>query len=333
MKLLAISDHYICESFMRDGLAALSQRGIEIEVRPWEHPTLEELQEANLLIEQHGPNMIEMPQHIFEGLEQFDAIVVQFAPVGRKMIEAAGRLRWIGVLRGGIENIDKPVADEKGVTIINTPGRNARAVAECTVGLILGEIRNLARSHAELRQGNWTRDYPNGLEIPELFGKTVGLVGLGAIGRLVAHFLTAFGSKIIAYDPFAQGETENVEMVDLPTLLRNSDIVSIHARYSQETHHLIGKEQLALMKPKAVLINTARSGLVDEKALVECLRNRQIMGAALDVFDEEPIPPGHPFLLLDNVTITPHLAGSTIDAFLNSPRLWVEIAIQKGLTG
>ncbi len=332
MKLLAISDHYISESLMRAGLEALTQRGVEIEIRPWEHPTLEELQEANLQIELHGPNIIEMPQRFFERLDQFDIIVVQFAPVGRAMIEAAKRLRWIGVFRGGIENIDKQAADARNISILNTPGRNARAVAECTVGLILAEIRNLARSHAELRRGNWTRDYPNGMNIPELNGKTVGLVGFGAIGRLVAHFLTAFGSKIIAFDPFVQGDTGNVEMVDLPTLLQNSDVVSVHARYSKETHHLIGKEQLALMKPSAILVNTARSGLVDEKALIECLRNRQIMGAALDVFDEEPIPPDHPFLTLDNVTITPHLAGSSIDAFIGSPKLWAERAIREGLT-
>ncbi len=331
MKLLAISDHYIPESFMLGGLSALAELGMDIEIRPWEHPTLEELQEANLLVEQKGANAIEMPQRFLDGLEQFDAIVVQFAPVGRKMIEAAGRLQLIGVLRGGIENVDQNAAEERKITILNTPGRNARAVAECTVGLILSEIRNLARSYAELRKGNWTRDYPNRAEIPELCGKTVGLVGYGAIARLVAQYLTAFGSKILAYDPYVQGETGNVEIVDLPTLLKSSDIVSLHARYSKETHHLIGKEQLALMKPSAVLINTARSGLVDEKALVESLQKRQIMGAALDVFDEEPLPQGHPLLSLDNATITPHLAGSTIDAFLNSPKLWAERAIQMGL--
>ena len=316
---------------MKDGLAALAEQGVEIEVRPWEHPTLEELQEANLLVEQQGPNAIEMPQRLFDGLDQFDAIVVQFAPVGQKMIVAASRLKTIGVLRGGIENIDKPIADKRNIAVINTPGRNARAVAECTVGMILTEIRNLARSFAELRNGNWTRDYPNRAEIPELLDKTVGLVGFGAIGRLVAHFLTAFGAKIVAYDPFVQGETGNVEIVDLPTLLKTSDIVSLHARYSKETHHLIGGKELAQMKPSAVLINTARSGLVDEKAIVECLQNRQIMGAALDVFDEEPIPANHPFLSLDNVTITPHLAGSTVDAFRNSPKLWANRVIQMGI--
>ncbi len=331
MKLLAVSDHYIPESFMREGLSSIKNRGVDVEIRPWEHPTLEELQEANLLIEQQGANAIEMPSRLFDGLEQFDAIVVQFAPIGRKMIEAAGRLKLIGVLRGGIENVDQQAAEERKITILNTPGRNARAVAECTIGLILSEIRNLARSYAELRQGNWTRDYPNRAEIPELCGKTVGLVGFGAIARLVAHYLTAFGSKILAYDPFVQGDTGNVEIVDLPTLLKSSDIVSLHARYSKETHHLIGREQLALMKPNAVLINTARSGLVDEKALIDCLQKRQITGAALDVFDEEPIPKGHPILSLDNATITPHLAGSTIDAFLNSPKLWAERAIRQGM--
>ncbi|MGL6194616.1 MAG: 2-hydroxyacid dehydrogenase [Thermoguttaceae bacterium] len=324
MKLLAISDHYIPASFMRNGLAALEKKGVSIDVFPWEHKTLEELQEANLQIELHGPDAVEMPEEIFASLDKYDVIVVQFAPVNRRMIEAAKNLKTIGVLRSGIENIDSQAASEKNVKILNTPGRNARAVAECAVGLILTEIRNLARSHAALMNGNWTRDFPNKSEIPELLDKTVGLVGFGAIARLVAKFLDAFGAKIIAFDPFVQGDTGSVKMVDLPTLLKESDIISVHARYSKETHHLIGAEQLALLKPNAVIVNTARSGLIDEKALIECLKNKKIMGAALDVFDEEPIPAGHPILALDNVTITPHLAGSTIDAFLNSPKLWAE---------
>ncbi len=321
MRLLAISDHYIPQAYMRDGLASLKEFGVEVDVRPWEHPSLEELQEANLAIEQHGPAAVDLPDEIFEGLDRYEIIVVQFAPVPKRMIEAADRLKYIGVLRGGTENIDVPTATARGVTVLNTPGRNARAVAECAVGLILAEIRNLARSHTALRSGLWTRDYPNKAEIPELLDKTVGLVGFGAIGRLVARFLSGFGAKIIAYDPFVQGETDSVRMVDLPTLLSESDVVSVHARYAKETHHLIGRAELARLKPNAVVVNTARSGLIDEQALIEALQNRTIMGAALDVFDEEPLPAGHPFLSLENVTITPHLAGSTVDAFRNSPKL------------
>ena len=170
-------------------------------------------------------------------------------------------------------------------------------------------------------RGEWRREFANGMTIPELNEKTVGLVGYGAIGRLVAHYLEAFGSRIIAFDPYCLDDPAPAQLVDLPTLVKQSDVVSLHARLSEETHHLIGAAELAMMKPTAVLVNTARSGLVDEKALVETLREKRIMGAALDVFDDEPLPADSPMLKLDNVTITPHLAGSTIDAFLNSPKM------------
>ena len=126
---------------------------------------------------------------------------------------------------------------------------------------------------------------------------------------------------MLAHDPFCQGDPAPASLFDLHVLMKESEVVSLHARLAPETQHVIGAAELAMMKPTAVLVNTARSGLVDEKALVKVLRQRKIMGAALDVFDEEPLPPDSPMLKLDNVTITPHLAGSTIDAFLNSPKM------------
>jgi D-3-phosphoglycerate dehydrogenase len=200
------------------------------------------------------------------------------------------------------------------------------------MGMILSEIRNIARAHACLRAGQWRRSFPNSDAIPELCGKTVGLVGYGAVGRLVAGYLQAFGSRIIAFDPYCQGDPAPAELVDLPTLMRESDVISIHARLTAETQHLVGERELRLMKPTAVLVNTARSGLVDEQALVRALQEKRLMGAALDVFDVEPLPPDHPLLTLDNVTIAPHLAGSTIDAFRNSPRMMAE-HLRRMLTG
>ena len=227
----------------------------------------------------------------------------------------------MGVLRGGTENVDVPYATQRHVAVMNTPGRNSRAVAECTMALILAEVRNIARSHAALTRGVWQRDFPNSSAIPELNQKTVGLVGYGAVGQLVAHFLFAFGSKVLAFDPFFRGDPSPVELVELSELLRESDIVSLHARLTADNHHMIGRAELEQMKPTAVLVNTARSGLVDERALVDALVRGKIMGAAIDVFDQEPLPPDHPFTALDNVTISPHLAGSTVDAFRNSPKL------------
>ena len=327
---------------MEEGLISLGGHGVAIDVFPWEHATLEELQEANLKIESGGPDAVPLPDALYQIVPQYDIIVTQFPPVPARLIEAATRLKVIGVLRGGVENIAVETATQRNIAVFNTPGRNARAVAECTVGLILAEIRNIARGHAALKQGIWTRDFPNKNEIPELFSKTVGLVGFGAIGQLVAKFLDAFGANIIVYDPYyteerlqasgfrLQGSEARSPKPEacLETLMRTSDIVSIHARYLPETHHLVSREHLLMMKPTAILVNTARSGLVDEKALIEVLQMRKIAGAALDVFDDEPLLENSPFITLDNVTIVPHLAGSTVDAFRNSPRLFASHLIR-----
>jgi D-3-phosphoglycerate dehydrogenase / 2-oxoglutarate reductase len=321
MQLLAISDNYIPAEFMRQGFASLEELGVRVEVRSWEQPTLIDLQQANLALEMHGPDAVALPPELTDGIEHFDIICVQFAPLGQRTVAAASNLKVIGVLRAGTENVAVPLATERGIAVLNTPGRNARAVAECSLGLILSEVRNIARGHAALKSGHWTRDFPNRDDIPELNERTVGLVGYGAVARLLAGYLQALGSRILAYDPFASGDTAPARMVDLPELLRESDVVSIHARLSEETRHLIGADQIALMKPTAVLVNTARSGLVDERALVDALQRRAIGGAALDVFDQEPLPADHPLIRLDNVTLVPHIAGSTIDAFRNSPKL------------
>jgi D-3-phosphoglycerate dehydrogenase len=309
---------------MQQGLSGLGPLGVDVEVRRWEHPTLVDLQEANVAIEKGGPEAVALPPEVTENVAGFHIVVVQFAPISRRFIEAATNLKVMGVLRGGTENIDVQSATERSITVLNTPGRNARAVAECALGMILSEIRNIARSHACLKSGQWRRSFANSEAIPELYGRTVGLVGYGTVGRLVAGYLDAFGSCLLAYDPLVTDDPSPAVLVDLETLMRESDVVSVHARLTEETYHLIGEKELALMKPGAVLVNTARSGLVDEKALIRALSERRIMGAALDVFETEPLPPDHPLVKLDNVTLTPHLAGSTVDAFRNSPKLMAE---------
>ncbi|MBW4829080.1 MAG: 2-hydroxyacid dehydrogenase [Clostridiaceae bacterium] len=325
MNLLAIADNFIDEKTMYNGLKDLEKIGVNIEIRNWYHENQEDLQRDNLLIEQNGPEAVELPDKLLNDLDKFDIIIVQFAPVSKKLMSQAKNLKLIGVLRGGTENIDKDYAKQNNIKVLNTPGRNARAVAEFTMGMILSEVRNIARSHYALKNNEWRKDFPNNSYIPELNGKTVGLVGFGHIGQLVAGYLKAFGSNIIAYDPFFKGNFEGVEIVDLDTLLRNSDIVTIHARYTKDTHHLIDERELSLMKKNAVLINTARSGLVNQDALVEALKEHRIFGAAIDVFDNEPIPEDDEILKLDNITITPHIAGSTKDAFSNSPKMMANI--------
>jgi D-3-phosphoglycerate dehydrogenase len=324
MKVLAIGDGFIPANVMDAGLEALKTRGAQVVVREWQHPSLKDLQRDNLLVEQGGPDAVTLPAELTADVERYDLAVVQFAPIGREVIRRARSLKFIGVLRAGTENVAAADAAGRGIEVLNTPGRNARAVAEFTVALMLAEIRNIGRAHAALQRGSWRKEYPNGAAIPEVHGKTVGIVGYGNIGRMVAGYLQAFGAQIVFYDPFVKGDTGAARSVSLPELLQTSDIVSLNLRLSEETHHLIGAKELALMKPSAVLVNTSRSGVVDQFALVAALQQRRIQGAALDVFDVEPLPADDPLLQLDNVTLTAHMAGSTIDAFANSPRLFAD---------
>lgn len=323
MNILAIGDQFIRSAVMEAGLEELQGAGNRIVVREWKHDSIEELQRDNLLIEQGGSGAVKLSPELFADIASYDALIVQFTPVSAAIIESAKALKFIAVLRSGVENVDLKAASARNVAVVNTPGRNARAVAEFTLGMMLAETRNIARTHEALRRGNWLKDYPNSISgIPELYLKTIGLVGFGQVARLLAGYLMAFGCQIIVYDPFYQGDVPEIVSVNLETLLRRSDIVSVHARYSSETHGLIGEAQFALMKKTAILVNTARSGLVDQRALVNALRERRIQGAAIDVFDNEPISKEDGILDLDNITLTPHLAGSTKDAFENSPRLF-----------
>ncbi|MDF2883304.1 MAG: oxidoreductase [Clostridiaceae bacterium] len=328
MKLLAIGDKFISKQVMDQGLEGLKEYGIEVSTREWMHENLEMLQKDNLLVEQKGPEAVELPEKLIEGIEQYDILVVQFTPVSKKLIEKAKNLKLICVLRGGIENIAYEYAASKGISVLNTPGRNARAVAEFTMGMILSEVRNIARSHAALKNGQWRKDFPNSGSVPELYNKTVGLVGFGYIGHLVSGYLKAFGCNVMAYDPFVRGNVEGVKLVELDYLLKNADIVSVHARLTDDTYHMIGEKEINMMKPTAILVNTARSGLVDQKSIEKALKQGKIMGAALDVFDIEPIPESDMILHLDNATITSHMAGSTRDAFTNSPKLMKDIIIR-----
>ncbi|MEK4201622.1 2-hydroxyacid dehydrogenase [Cytobacillus sp. FSL K6-0265] len=327
MKCLAIADLFITKEMMEQGLNTLIDSGFELTIREWRHENLEALQKDNLAIEQQGSEVVCLPENLYDDIDQYDVIITQFAPIGQKVIEKATSLKLIGVLRGGVENIHINEAKARGVEVINTPGRNARSVAEFTVGMILSEIRNIARSHAALKQGDWRKDFSNVDFVPELEDRTIGIIGYGHIGQLVGKFLSGFDTRIIFYDPYFQGETA-FEEVDLETLLSDSDVVTLHGRLTEETKHLIRYEQLAMMKNTAVLINTARSGLVCEDDLIRALNEKQIAGAAIDTFDQEPLGEASPFVDLDNVTITAHLAGTTIDAFKNTPKKLGKLILQ-----
>ena len=329
MKCLAIADLFINAAMMDAGLKALKDKGIAVEVREWSHESIKKLQEDNLLVEQQGSEALALPAALLQGAEETEILIVQFAPVNAAVFDKLPKLKYVGVLRGGIENVNQEEAKARGIEVMNTPGRNARSVAEFTVGMILAEMRNIARSHDALRDKFWRKESPNHRAIPELGGKVVGLVGLGHIAQLVAGFLRGFGSEIIFYDKYVPGH-ESYEKVDtLDELVRRADVISLHARMTPETENLINAHHFELMKESAIIVNTARSGLINEGDLIAALRAGKIMGAALDTFDDEPLPDDSAFYSLNNVTITPHIAGSTIDAFSNSPKIFSEILLKQ----
>lgn len=329
MKCLAIADLFINKAMMDAGLNALRDKGIDVEVREWSHDSIEKLQEDNLRVEQEGAEAVTLPAALLEGADDVEILITQFAPVNTAVLDKLPQLKYIGVLRGGVENVNQQVTLARGIEVMNTPGRNARSVAEFTVGMMLAEMRNIARSHDALRDKFWRKDSPNHQAIPELGGKVVGLVGLGHIAQLVAGFLSAFGTEIIFYDKYVSGH-ERYEKVDtLDELVTRADVVSLHARMTPETENLINAHHFGLMKSSAIIVNTARSGLINERDLIDALHTGKIMGAALDTFDDEPLPDDSAFYLLNNVTITPHIAGSTLDAFSNSPKLFAEILLKK----
>lgn len=244
-----------------------------------------------------------------------EAVVTQMAPFTKKVFAAAPELKLVSVCRGGPVNVDLAAATEAGVAVTYAPGRNATAAAEFALGLILAAMRRISTSSAELLGGTWRGDYyayPNaGVELE---GTTVGLVGYGAIGSRVARVLVAFGANVLVADPFADAAAiaaDGAEVVELDELLRRSFVVSLHARLTEQTRHLIDADKLALLPDGAVLVNSARGGLLDYAPLPEALRTGRLGALALDVYDVEPPPADWALRDAPNVIATPHLAGAS----------------------
>lgn len=267
--------------------------------------------------------------------ERMNQMVVHVASINKEIINACHGLKVAAVLRGGYENADVEELTNRGIPLINAPWRSADAVADFTVGLMIAENKNIARSHKKIFDGEWCKDYVNQSYIHNMKNCTVGLIGYGYIGKRVARRLSGFESRVLVYDPFVgvdQLKSEGVNAVDFDTLLAEADFVSMHLRLSEKTKNMIGRSELEKMKKTAYVINTARSGLVDSAALAEALQNHVIGGAAVDVFDEEPLPTYHPFLKLDNITLTSHLAGTSSDTMRTSVEIGIE-ELKRYLTG
>ena len=239
-------------------------------------------------------------------------------------LSAAPRLRMISILGTGTDNVDLAAAARREITVTNTPGVGAPSVAELTIGLMLALARAIPISDRRVRDGRWEH-----VEGPELAGKTLGLLGLGAIGSYVARLGRAMGMQVIGWsfraDP-ARASALGIEIVrERDDVFRRADVVSLHLRNTPEVRGLVGARELALMKAGAYLINTARGALVDSAALAAALRAAQIGGAALDVYTEEPLPPErNPFLGLDNVILTPHIGAVTREANARSRAMPVD---------
>lgn len=244
-------------------------------------------------------------------------VVVEIEAVDDAVLEALPEVRIVASARGLPTNVDLAAASARGIPVLHTPGRNAASVADFTIGLILAESRSLARGQDHLRRVGW--DVEGELPYlhfrgPELAGRTLGLVGYGAVGREVARrAVGGFGMRVLVSDPYVAEVERPVEAVSLEQLLQESHVVSLHCALTPATTGMIGERELALMRRDAVLVNTARAGVVDEGALVAALVDGRLAGAALDVFWSEPLPRSHPLLSLDNVTVTPHLAGAADD--------------------
>lgn len=331
MKILCVGDAMIHERVFEEACRALAPYGAEVTVAHWLSDDWPELQRERIKVEKGGPDAVPVPAAVADLLPGKDVLLALFCPISEGLMGAADRLKLIGVCRAGLENVDVPSATRRGIPVLHVLGRNAHAVSDFAIGLMLCEARNMVRAHHGILAGQWPKKFANSETIPELNGRRVGLVGFGRVGRLVARKLSGFEVQVVVHDPFVEDAAvreHGAEPVSLEELMATSDFVSIHARLTPETRGLVGREQISRMKPTAYLINTARAGLVDEAALIAALRAHRIAGAGLDVFSQEPLEPDSPLRDLDNVTLTSHLAGTTHDALTKSPGLLVHGVVQ-----
>jgi D-3-phosphoglycerate dehydrogenase len=282
----------VCDPIHREGIDKLEKAGFEVDVSP----TISHVQ-------------------LKEVVSQYDVLIVRSrTKVTREIIEAGARLNVIGRAGVGLDNVDREIAEERGVTVLNTPEAPAEAVAELTMGLILSTARSIPLADHTMKEGKWMKKKLRGWQLK---GKTLGTIGLGNIGLRVARLARAFGMKILITKrtPPAPDLLRDLdgEFIPLKDLLRRSDIVTIHTPLTPQTHHMIGAEEMELMKESAYLINTSRGAIVDEQALLEALKSGKLAGAAMDVYEEEP-PKDLTLIRMPHVVCTPHVGAQTEEA-------------------
>ncbi len=277
----------ICDPIAKEGVEYLKNEGFEV-------------------VDLTSVPKDELSKHVGD----LDAIIIRSATKVRKeMIDAAKNLKAIGRAGVGLDNVDVEYAKSKGIKVINTPGATSISVAELTIGLILAVMRKIAYADREMRRGAWPKKKCKGIE---MYGKTLGIIGIGRIGREVAKRAKAFGMRIIYYDVYRPDEdTEkelDIEYRDLDTLISEADVITLHVPLVPETKHLINADRISKMKDGAIIINAARGGIVDEGALYDALKSGKLYGAALDVYENEPLKESKLFEL-DNVVLTPHIGA------------------------
>ncbi len=250
-------------------------------------------------------------------LPQADAVIIRSNnEITAALIDGAPRLKVVGRAGAGLDNVDVEAATRRGIVVMNTPGANSISTAEHTFSMLMALARRIPAADRSVKDGKWERTKFQGVEV---YGKTLGIVGLGRIGAVIAQRAVAFGMKVLAFDPFVTPETlrdASIELVELDDLLRNSDFITVHTPLTPKTLHLIGKREFGLLRPGVRLVNCARGGIIDEEALCDAIDAGQVAGAALDVFETEP-PTGGRVTRYEQIITTPHLGGSTEEAQRN----------------
>lgn len=305
LTILASGDHFVTTSLLTDALRdRVGAAHVTEQTLPWPLVPFGPVAEVD---EASGSE-----DELIAALPGVRVLVTQMAPVTERVLAAAPDLELVVVCRGGPVNVNLEAAARHGVTVRATPGRNAIAAAEHAVALLLAALRQIPQIHQGVREGQWRSDlYALDAVGSELAGSTVGLIGFGAIGARVARILRAFDATVLVHDPFIATAPEGVALVGLDELLERSTSVSLHARLTPENRHMIAAPQLARMPRGAVLVNTARGGLLDYEAVADALDSGHLGAAAFDVYDAEPIPADSRLLKAPRTVLTPHLAGAT----------------------
>jgi D-3-phosphoglycerate dehydrogenase len=258
------------------------------------------------------------PEQLKEIIKDYDALIVRSATkVTKDIIAAAEKLRVIGRAGVGLDNVDLEAATTKGIIVMNTPAGNTISTAEHTMSMILALSRNIPQANVSMKKGEWKRSKFMGVE---LYGKTLGIIGLGRIGTEVARRAFSFGMKVLAFDPFLNrqvAESLGIEVAEFKDILRQADYITVHTPLTEETKHSISSEEFASMKKGVRVINCARGGIIDEMALVNAVKEGTVAGAAMDVFEKEPLQADSALLQCDNIILTPHLGASTEEAQVN----------------